>query len=252
MVITPVRFPPPVGHTPFALAHRAAHNGFLSFFPVAGENYKKKHKGGSLNAIGDKKRALNSGVGSAVKTVFNFHFGKQPSIGIPGKWFRGGQTNFQDDIALLLLATPFEFNSFVLPACIDFNVKFDREQLRDGNLGTIAGWSLTAVNGRESPILQVVELPYVDVGRCMDEMPPDFRRYITSDKICAGYANGTALCRGDSGGGLTFWIEKKDLKRYYLRGIASTAKHTTNACNALSLTTFTHVLAHEHFIRDYL
>ncbi|GBP91586.1 Modular serine protease [Eumeta japonica] len=164
--------------------------------------------------------------------------------------FRGVQTNFQDDIALLLLATPFKYSPFVWPACINFQVEFDRKQLRDGNLGTVAGWGLTAVNGNESPILQVVELPYVDVGRCIDEVPRDFRRYITSDKICAGYANGTALCRGDSGGGLTFQ-EGLYLKRHYLRGLVSTAQQDANACNAFSLTTFTHVLAHEHFIRDH-
>ncbi|GBP76364.1 Modular serine protease [Eumeta japonica] len=165
--------------------------------------------------------------------------------------YRGGQTNFQDDIALLLLATPFEFSTYVWPACVDFDVDFDRRQLRDGNLGKIAGWGLTAVNGRESPILQVVELPYVDVGRCIDEVPPDFRRYVTSDKICAGYANGTALCRGDSGGGLMFSKQWQYWKRYYIRGVASTAPQNDDLCNAYAMTTFTQILAHEHFIRDY-
>ncbi|GBP60778.1 hypothetical protein EVAR_41117_1 [Eumeta japonica] len=52
----------------------------------------KKKQVVNLSATVDKKRALNSGVESAVKKVFDFHFGNRPIVGIPGRagatWLR--------------------------------------------------------------------------------------------------------------------------------------------------------------------
>ncbi|GBP78954.1 hypothetical protein EVAR_57830_1 [Eumeta japonica] len=62
-----------------------AHNGFLSSFPIPlarGELQKKRHSV-SLSAAVDKRRAPNSGVGSAVKSVFDYYLQNQPSVGIP-------------------------------------------------------------------------------------------------------------------------------------------------------------------------
>ncbi|GBP30620.1 CLIP domain-containing serine protease 2 [Eumeta japonica] len=120
----------------------------------------------------------------------------------------------------------------------------------------VAGWGLTSENGEESPVLLYENLPYVDIDKCIDNAPRNFRRFITSDKICAGYTNGTALCRGDSGGGLVFRglhesKEKGDRLRYYLKGIASTAPTGDNLCNLYAITSFTHLLQHEYFIRDH-
>ncbi|GBP45798.1 hypothetical protein EVAR_76106_1 [Eumeta japonica] len=67
---------------------------------------------------------------------------------------------------------------------------------------------------------------------------------------------GTALCRGDSGGGLVFRglhesKEKGDRLRYYSRGIASTSPTGDNLCNFCTITSFTHLLQQEYFIRDH-
>lgn len=64
-------------------------------------------------------------------------------------------------------------------------------------------------------------------------------------------SEGTAVCKGDSGGGLAFLAIDKDVRRYYLRGIASTAPTNDNACNGDTFTTFTRLLSHEHFITRY-
>lgn len=172
-------------------------------------------------------------------------------IKIPAR-FRGNEANFQDDIALLILKTPFEYNPFVRPVCLDFNVDFDVRQLQPLKLGKVAGWGLTAENGEASQVLKVVELPYVDIKECYAASPPGFTEYITSDKMCAGYGNGTALCRGDSGGGLVFPESERGTERYYLRGIVSTAPNNENLCNSHTLTTFTQILIHEHFVMEYL
>ncbi|KAJ8705496.1 hypothetical protein PYW08_012542 [Mythimna loreyi] len=166
--------------------------------------------------------------------------------------FQGSAANFQDDIAIIIVETAFVYQTYVRPVCLDFDINFDRRQLQPGKLGKVAGWGLTAENGAASPILKVVELPYVDIEQCIRGSPAGFIEYITSDKICAGYGNGTALCKGDSGGGLAFPESERGTDRYYLRGIVSTAANNENLCNSNTLTTFTQIIKHEHFVKEYL
>ncbi|GBP18474.1 Coagulation factor IX [Eumeta japonica] len=263
--------------------------------------------------------------------------------------FRGEQTKFQDDIALMYLTKPFVFNDFVRPVCVDFEFDFENTHLTHGNLGTIVGWGLIDEEGSTTPILQVVNLPYVKFEQCYNDAPLGFRVYITSDKICAGYTNayplhdailyqametakinqsggvdigisrfsilkiaifkpsqlsgyllalnnkevsssnkawldpfkqyirkergpvyahnnkplefhtgylhnplsrkahniGTALCKGDSGGGLVFATKEGPFQRHYLRGVASAAPNNDKECNTHAITTFTRILKHE-------
>ncbi|KAF9797964.1 hypothetical protein SFRURICE_019307 [Spodoptera frugiperda] len=79
-------------------------------------------------------------------------------IKIPAR-FQGSAANFQDDIAILVLETPFVYQTYVRPVCLDFDVNFDRRQLQPNKLGKVAGWGLTSENGQASQILKVVELP---------------------------------------------------------------------------------------------
>ncbi|GBP60561.1 Limulus clotting factor C [Eumeta japonica] len=125
-----------------------------------------------------------------------------------------------------------------------------RPELLKGSLAQVAGWGLLDAEGKETQELQVVDLPYIDIKQCLDDAPFDFKQYITGDKICAGYTNGTALCRGDSGGGLTFAEIDKGEKRYYLRGVVSTAPQAGQTCNVYAITAFTHVWRHELFIKE--
>ncbi|CAD0206360.1 unnamed protein product [Chrysodeixis includens] len=173
------------------------------------------------------------------------------SIVIPDT-FQGRTANFQSDIAILILKTIIVYQSHVRPVCVDFDFAFDRRQLQVGNKGKVAGWGLTSANGTEATILNVVELPYVNTTVCINSLPIEFREFINSDKICAGDFSGKALCRGDSGGGLSFLKSGGDTDRYYLRGIVSTAPKNNTDCNGNTLTTFTHVLPHVHLIRPYL
>ncbi|KOB74658.1 Fibrillin-2, partial [Operophtera brumata] len=151
--------------------------------------------------------------------------------------FQGAANNYQDDIAGVIVAHPFKFETFVRPVCINFEINIDRIQVQDGTKGKVAGWGLTGENGNASSVLQVVELPYVEVSTCIKNVPAIFLEYITSDKICAGTLDTkTALCRGDSGGGLAFPIADRGTLRYYLHGVVSTAPNDeqdlqTTPCN---------------------
>lgn len=51
--------------------------------------------------------------------------------------FEGEAANFQEDIAVLTLTTPFNFTTFIRPVCLDFGANFDRLQLQHGKLGKV-------------------------------------------------------------------------------------------------------------------
>ena len=53
----------------------------------------------------------------------------------------------------------------------------------------LAGWGKTE-NETPSDILLYVDLPYIVYRQCINEVPQAFRRYITTDKFCAGFSNG--------------------------------------------------------------
>ncbi|KOB69380.1 Pattern recognition serine proteinase [Operophtera brumata] len=67
----------------------------------------------------------------------------------------------------------------------------------------------------------------------------------------ASQFDNTALCRGDSGGGLVFSSSTMGIERYYLRGVVSTAPTSDDLCNTASYTTFTQLTKHEQFIKQY-
>ncbi|GBP33250.1 Modular serine protease [Eumeta japonica] len=165
--------------------------------------------------------------------------------------FRGMRTNFQDDIAVIVLASGLVYDEHIRPVCVDFDIFKEKRQLVAGALGKVAGWGLIDEEVNVTQTLQVANLPYIDIKQCLDEAPPVFREYITSDKICAGYVNGTGLCAADSGGGLAFSEVYGGERRYYLRGIVSPAPENEKACNVYAVTTSTQIQSHELFLKMY-
>ncbi|KOB76003.1 Hemolymph protein 14 [Operophtera brumata] len=173
---------------------------------------------------------------------------------VPARYQGAGAHN-QDDIAVVVTAREFQFNTYIRPACLNFDYHFEVQQLYPGNQGKVAGWGLTAANGKASSVLQVVDLPYVDIRTCIRNSPPAFREYITTDKICAGTLErklnlGKSRCelvsvtRGN-------WLENWGIERFYLRGVVSTAPTSNNACNTAVYTSFTSIMQHEHFIKQF-
>lgn len=174
-------------------------------------------------------------------------------IHIP-KQFHGAETHYREDIAMLYVASPFTYTSVVRPVCVDFDLNFEKEQLRNGNPGLVSGWGLVTADGNSTAVLRVVWLPYIDPDTCYELSPEDYRRHISRDKFCAGYTNGTAaLCRGDSGGGLSFPTRQLSRSRHYLRGIVSTSPQLDMyVCNTHAPTAFTSLMQHEEFIRTHI
>nr|CAD7604598.1 unnamed protein product [Timema genevievae] len=112
----------------------------------------------------------------------------------------------------------------------------------------VAGWGITE-KGVPSPTLMTSMLPFIDFTKCWNTVPERFRTYITPDKFCAGYTNGTSVCPGDSGGGLSFEYKKK----WYLRGVVSVGvgPDGDSKCYTEQYTAFTTVSNFLDFLKLY-
>ncbi|KAK9509092.1 hypothetical protein O3M35_006483 [Rhynocoris fuscipes] len=133
--------------------------------------------------------------------------------------YTGFKTRYGEDIALLLVDKPFVFNDFVLPACIDRSKSF---QVRQDMTGTIVGWGFTE-SENFSEDLKEVHLSVRPIVECRKSFK-DFVEFITSDKFCVIYRNGSGTQSGDSGGGMTFDFNG----RHYVQGIVSIKKRNEN------------------------
>ncbi|XP_077297588.1 modular serine protease-like [Arctopsyche grandis] len=171
--------------------------------------------------------------------------------------YGGHDQNLQQDIVVLVLKTQLKFTDSVHPVCLDLiSSSFQKLQVSPGNLGKAVGWGLTIegdVNSA-SESLMAVNIPVVDYATCKAKVPSTFVRYLTVDKFCAGWLNGTALCSGDSGGGLVFSADERGTTRWYLRGIVSVSDldDTRTTCRKDMYTAFTNVFRHKDFISDLM
>ncbi|XP_058124266.1 uncharacterized protein LOC131285364 [Anopheles ziemanni] len=127
--------------------------------------------------------------------------------------FRSG---FQrHDLAILELERPVRFNDRVLPICLD-----DDDEDQTGafyrNVGKVPGWGYTEFDSVSSS-LRMTEVPITNYTRCLNNNQGGFAHIIYDGMFCGGYANGTNVCNGDSGGGLVTYRNK----RWELQGIVS-------------------------------
>ncbi|XP_046750438.1 uncharacterized protein LOC124413710 isoform X1 [Diprion similis] len=160
--------------------------------------------------------------------------------------------NYVSDIALLELKQPFEFSSFLQPACLDLSGY--GEQILDSSVfGRVAGFGRTAT-GTTSAVLQTLTLPYIPYNKCKTlNHNLEIEVFISHDKFCAGYKNGSAVCEGDSGGGLVFM--KNDL--WYVMGIVSVGLGVDTSsgektCDKYSYSLYTKVSTYMTWIQDVI
>lgn len=110
--------------------------------------------------------------------------------------YKGYSGFYISDFALIVLEGSIEFQTHILPICIDFNVRYGLDRLVSaGEVGLAAGWGNTKAGGIPSKVLKSIEMPVVDFGQCRREAG-DFEPFVTPDKFCSGYLNGSGLCSG--------------------------------------------------------
>ncbi|XP_068902110.1 coagulation factor IX-like [Tenebrio molitor] len=169
--------------------------------------------------------------------------------------YEGDTQNYLADIAILVTVKTFTFSARVQPVCVDWTRNYEHEILNPHGRrkGFVAGWGYTVETGKVSDVLQQLRVPSVPQQRCKSDLPVDYRKYLTHDKLCAGYLNhGSSVCNGDSGGGLVF----KYSNRFFVAGVVSlapVAKTAEGGCDSQQYGLYTVVYKYsDNFILRYL
>ncbi|KAL2087427.1 hypothetical protein ACEWY4_016255 [Coilia grayii] len=103
---------------------------------------------------------------------------------------------YHNDIALIKLKTPIQFNRFILPACLPESDFAEQVLMRQAE-GMISGFGRVREAGPQSYTLQKLTVPYVDRAKCIESS--SFK--ISKHMFCAGYdKENMDACQGDSGG----------------------------------------------------
>lgn len=55
--------------------------------------------------------------------------------------YQGAGANFQDDIAVVIVAKTFQFRTYIRPVCLSFEYHFEKQQLYTGNQGKVGNKS---------------------------------------------------------------------------------------------------------------
>ncbi|XP_052889196.1 transmembrane protease serine 9-like [Anopheles moucheti] len=126
--------------------------------------------------------------------------------------FRTG--TYRHDLAIIELERPVQFNDRVLPVCLDTEEEDPSSFYRQ--MGKVPGWGYTEFD-EVSTELRMTEVPTVNYTRCLASNTQVFSNTIYDGMFCAGYANGTNVCNGDSGGGFVTYRNA----RWELQGIVS-------------------------------
>ncbi|XP_037820128.1 trypsin-1 [Lucilia sericata] len=105
-------------------------------------------------------------------------------------------TTIVNDVALLRLESPIQFNDKIRPVCLpNRNHNFDNKD------AVVAGWGLIKEGGSTSNYLQEVTVPIITNQQCRNTK---YKNKIYDVMLCAGLVKqgGKDACQGDSGGPL--------------------------------------------------
>lgn len=99
-------------------------------------------------------------------------------------------------------------------------------------------------NKTVSKSLRYITAPVVPYTKCLKREKQDFRKYLTTTSFCAGWANGTGVCNGDSGGG--FFMKRPNADIWEIQGIVSISPRKVNTphCDPNYYPVYTKVYLH--------
>lgn len=163
--------------------------------------------------------------------------------------FQGKPANLIDDIALVYVTEPFEYNLYVKPVCADFDSDFDDGHLQPGNLAKVPFWDREPVSG-QGPALKAAFIPFVNTDECTIRAGSGAAA-VTSDKFCLGDPKGVKFCERNIGTGVVYPERDRGLTRYFLRGVVSSVVKGDDSCKATVLAV-TRLQTHENFIRLFV
>ncbi|KAF9415745.1 hypothetical protein HW555_006715 [Spodoptera exigua] len=166
--------------------------------------------------------------------------------------------SLNNDIALLKLKSEALFDDYVQPACL-WQSSLTKKLPSGGIYGSVVGWGFDHQDIL-STTLQQISIPIVSEATCLKSNPVFFHNKLNTNKFCAGFANGTSACNGDSGGGLVIFVpdvpgaKSQESGAWHVRGVVSTTVSRTDApiCDPNQYTLFTDVTKYRKWILSYL
>ncbi|XP_023951740.2 chymotrypsin-C [Bicyclus anynana] len=164
------------------------------------------------------------------------------------------------DIALLKLSTEVVFTEFIRPACL-FRAQ-DRDKLRSDDIqGTIIGWGFDKSDNL-TRALKKASMPIVSEATCLKTNPFFYTRGLNDIyTFCAGDANGTSACNGDSGGAFQVFVpdeiqigDKDTSGSWHVKGIISNtvARDDAPICDPNYYVIFTNVESYIDWIEEHI
>jgi len=173
-----------------------------------------------------------------------------------GKTVLGSAIN---DIMLIKLSRPAEFNQFAKPVCLpssDLNRYGEPDSaVFDNNKASVVGWGKTYeakdddIKIVSTAVQQNLVMPALSNADCLAKwksLGHDLSGYVRPDQqVCAGGELGKDSCNGDSGGPLM--ARKDDLSPWQIVGIVSFG---TPQCARGAPAVFTRVTHYRQWIRD--
>ncbi|XP_060657155.1 trypsin [Drosophila nasuta] len=120
--------------------------------------------------------------------------------------------NYDNDIAIIKLDEPVEFNEVLHPVCMPTPGRSFK-----GETAIVTGWGALKVGGPTSDTLQEVMVPILSQDECRKSR---YGNKITDNMLCGGYdEGGKDSCQGDSGGPLH--IVPNGTREHQIAGVVS-------------------------------
>ncbi|XP_077290818.1 modular serine protease-like isoform X2 [Arctopsyche grandis] len=172
-------------------------------------------------------------------------------VNIP-KTYIGFDNNLEDDIAVIVVRTPFDFYNEVHAACLADKDRDLTTYLSHNNGGKIVGWGVTKEGDifSTSDELLKADVEIIDRDECIGNVPREFIKFVSPTKYCVKGINNMTVCNGDSGGGVLVRVPDSGVFRWHLTGIVSVgilnALRTT--CQTNTHTAITSLQSYTKFI----
>lgn len=163
-----------------------------------------------------------------------------------GARYTGAEGNFYHNFAIVVLKEHIEFNPFVVPICVDYDLDDGEKYVTPGLKGLVGSWEEA-----NSSALKTIEMTVISRDKCRRNSSEEFLGYLTSDKFCAETPSpGVFLTHRDGGSGLVLPIEKNGRTAYYLKGVLSTGS-PNSTLDQNNYFTFTNIAYNLNFGQEY-
>ena len=156
--------------------------------------------------------------------------------------WRPDDENYDADIALLQFGDEIAFTRYIQPICL-----WNEDEEPTQTLGFVAGWGQSQDLLKDfEEIPTQIEVSIYDSNENCFYKDKDLVDLSSNRTFCGGRGDGTGICFGDSGSGLSIWVNGFS----YLRGIVSSGLVTQTSCDVIAPAVYTNVLKYKTWIQE--